>query len=168
MRCVRAVALVPSVAKTGLRGCAYWATKDKAVIAVSDRMKSEEKVWFSFFHEACHVLEHSKRAVFIDHDMNNSDDTLDVDIEDEADNFAAEALVPVSVVEKFEHSFHSKRHNVSSSAFCRFAKENSVSAGLLLERLQHEGTLPRNSALNKKVKRKVEFSIDSAPHSLSL
>ncbi|UWQ74428.1 HigA family addiction module antitoxin [Leisingera sp. M658] len=154
-----AIAFVPSVPKTGLRGCAYWASKDKAVIAVSDRMKSEERMWFSFFHEACHILEHSKRAVFIDHDQNNADQTLDVDIEQEADNFAAEFLVTSRVVNAFRNSFSISHHAISEDSFRAFAKQNDVSAGLLLERLQYEGIIPQNSRLNSKIKRKLEFQL---------
>lgn len=154
-----AVAFVPSVPNTGLRGCAYWASKDKAVIAVSDRMKSEERMWFSFFHEACHILEHSKRSVFIDHDANRSDLTLDLDIEQEADQFAAEFLIPTRVVRAFQNSFTNIGHGMTEESFRKFAKENDVSAGLLLERLQHEEIMPQNSRLNSKLKRKIQFEI---------
>jgi len=154
-----AVALVPSAPKTGLRGCAYWESKDKAVIAVSDRMKSEERMWFSFFHEACHVLEHSKRAIFIDHDHNSADYTLDVDLEQEADRFAAEFLVPNTVVKAFRTNFSTRAPTIREDSLRAFARQNDVSAGLLLERLQYEDIIPQNSHLNSKIKRKIEFQL---------
>ncbi|MDW3181475.1 HigA family addiction module antitoxin [Roseobacter sp.] len=152
-----AVAMVPSVAKTGLRGAAYWARKDKAVIVISDRLKFEENVWFSFFHEACHILEHSKKAVFID---SYQEGTGGRDIEREADEFSAEMLVPKAVIEKFQSVYGTGVRQISQPSFKRFSQQNGVSPGLLLMRLQHHEIVPRNSKLSK-LKRKVEFTVES-------
>lgn len=152
-----AVALVPSVAKTGLRGAAYWATKDKAVIVLSDRLTFEENIWFSFFHEACHILEHSKKAVFIDQDKKG---TGGRDIEMEADEFSAETLIPRSVIDDFQRRFGVNVRKISRSSFEQFSEQNGVSPGLLLMRLQHHDIIPRNSTLSK-LKRKAEFSVGS-------
>ncbi|MCV7072838.1 ImmA/IrrE family metallo-endopeptidase, partial [Mycobacterium rufum] len=65
-----------------------WETRPRAVIALSDRYKTEDQFWFSFFHEAGHVLLHSKKETFID-DGSESDD-----IEDAANRFAANTLIP--------------------------------------------------------------------------
>lgn len=149
-----AVALVPSVAKTGLRGAAYWATKDKAVIAVSDRLKRESNVWFSFFHEACHILEHSKKAVFLDE---NGSGTGGRDIEKEADSFSAEKLVPRAIVDEFKASHGPRNVRITQKEFKRFANQHCVAPGLLLARLQHEEVVPQGTQLAK-LKRKVEFA----------
>ena len=36
------------------------------MIQLSARHKSDDHLWFSFFHEAAHVLLHSKKSVFVD------------------------------------------------------------------------------------------------------
>jgi len=151
-----AVALVPSVANTGLRGAAYWARKDKAVIVLSDRLKFEANIWFAFFHEACHILEHSKKAVFIDRDHEG---TGDRDIEKEADEFSAEKLIPSIVLKKFQLTYGAKVTKISSAAFKKFAEENEVAPGLLLMRLQHHEVISRKTALAK-IKRKAEFKVE--------
>lgn len=148
-----AVALVPTVPNTGLRGAAYWAKKDKAVIVVSDRLKHEANVWFSFFHEVCHILEHSKKAVFID---NYDEGTGGRDIEAEADEFSAETLIPRSVLSVFTERYGCYVPKMSPTVFKNFAQEHNVAPGLLLMRLQHHKVLPRKSPLAK-LKRKLEF-----------
>jgi len=150
-----AVALVPSVAKTGLRGAAYWATKDKAVIVVSDRLKREANVWFSFFHEACHILEHSKKAVFLDE---KDTGTGGRDIEKEADRFSAETIIPGMIVDEFKASYGPRVTRITQKAFKDFADRKRVAPGLLLARLQHEDIIPQKTPLAK-LKRKVEFSV---------
>lgn len=152
-----AVALVPMVAKTGLRGAAYWARKDKAVIIISDRLKREANIWFSFFHEACHILEHSKKAVFIDQEEKG---TGGRDIEAEADQFSAETLIPTDVLEAFVSTYGAYVPTMKSSVFKCFAEEHEVAPGLLLMRLQHHKVIPQKTSLVK-VKRKVEFSIQN-------
>jgi Zn-dependent peptidase ImmA (M78 family) len=66
-----------------------WLSSDKAMILLSLRGKSEDKFWFSFFHEAGHVvLQHSKKELFIN-DGPKSDPR-----EQEADEYASEHLIP--------------------------------------------------------------------------
>ena len=150
-----AVALIPMVPKTGLRGAAYWATKDKAVIVISDRLKREPNVWFAFFHEVCHILEHSKKAVFID---GADSGTSERDIEAEADQFSAETLIPNHVLTEFTSTFGEYVPKMRADLFKRFADKYEVSPGLLLTRLQHHKVIPRQTSLAK-LMRKVEFSI---------
>lgn len=150
-----ALALVPSLPNTGMRGAAHWVTKDKAVITLSDHGKSEEKLWFAFYHEAAHILLHSKKAVFIDH----SDDSgsADRELEAEANEFAAEQIIPRQEVRKFEAFFANRRGHVRKQVLVDFAASLGISPGLLLERLQFNEILDRNTKLNKELKRRVEF-----------
>lgn len=152
-----AVALVPMVSNTGLRGAAYWARKDKAVIVLSDRLKREANVWFAFFHEACHILEHSKKAVFIDQEDKG---TGERDIEAEADQFSAEILVPSSVLEAFVSTYGHHVTTMKAQTFKCFASQQNVPPGLLLTRLQHHKIIPQRTSLVK-VKRRVEFTVDA-------
>lgn len=154
-----AVALVPTVARTGLRGAAYWAKKDKAVIVVSDRMKNEPSVWFSFFHEACHILEHSKKSVFIDIGNGGSNrSSSGRDIEIEADEFSAETLIPMSIVRDFQSNYGPKVTRISTKEFKKFASLHEIAPGLLLVRLQHHDVISHKTPLAK-LKKKVEFTV---------
>ena len=60
----------------------------RAIIALSARHKTDDHLWFSFFHEVAHLLLHSKRNVFVD-DANGGDD----ETEAEANEWATNILV---------------------------------------------------------------------------
>jgi HTH-type transcriptional regulator / antitoxin HigA len=83
-----AVALVPEMKKVPWNGATRWLTPRKAMILLSLRGKGEDKFWFSFFHEAGHVLNDSKKDLFI------NDGTHDDPREKRADDFASELLIP--------------------------------------------------------------------------
>jgi len=83
-----AVALVPEMKKVPWNGATKWLNPQKAMILLCLRGKGEDKFWFSFFHEAGHVLNDSKKDLLINN--NSSDDPREV----RADKFAAEFLIP--------------------------------------------------------------------------
>ena len=55
---------------------------------LDDRYKKDDFFWFTFFHEAAHLLLHSKKETFVDDGTDN-----DV-IENEANDFATDFLIP--------------------------------------------------------------------------
>ena len=82
---------VQELPKSGANGATRWLSPQKALIQMSLRNKWADIFWFTFFHEACHLLEHRRqRRVVID--------GLDADpdlesIEEEADQFAKDFLI---------------------------------------------------------------------------
>jgi hypothetical protein len=60
-----AVVFVGEIGKTRASGAARWLTPTKALIQLSLRHKSDDHLWFSLFHEAAHILLHSKKETFI-------------------------------------------------------------------------------------------------------
>ncbi len=60
-----AVVFVPELPKTGVSGCTRW-LGGKAVIQLSLRYKSNDQLWFTFFHEAGHILKHGRKEVFLE------------------------------------------------------------------------------------------------------
>ncbi len=69
-----AVVLVPELPGTRVSGATRWLTPGKALIQLSLRYKSDDQLWFTFFHEAAHVLLHGKRDLFIE-DLGADDET---------------------------------------------------------------------------------------------
>ena len=61
-----AVVFLPTPTGCRASGAARWLTSDKAIIQLSLRGKSDDLLWFTFFHEAGHILRHGKRRVFLD------------------------------------------------------------------------------------------------------
>ncbi|NTV67010.1 MAG: HigA family addiction module antidote protein [Chlorobaculum sp.] len=67
-RCLRAgvkVVFTPCLQKAPLNGSTRW-LNDTPLIQLSDRFKRNDIFWFTFFHEAAHILKHNKKDVFIE------------------------------------------------------------------------------------------------------
>ncbi|HDZ02001.1 MAG TPA: ImmA/IrrE family metallo-endopeptidase, partial [Nitrospirae bacterium] len=86
--------------------------------------KGSDMFWFSFFHEAGHVLYDGKKDLLINDD--NKDDPREV----RADRFAAEFLIP-SRYDALISSFLSKKEVVN------LAKELGISPAIVAGRYQH-------------------------------
>ncbi|MCC5812012.1 MAG: HigA family addiction module antidote protein [Ectothiorhodospiraceae bacterium] len=133
------VALVLEPAPRGcpISGAAQWLGKNKAMIALSLRHKTNDHLWFSFFHEAGHITLHAKRLQFID-----LDDGLDDEQEREADAFAQDHLIPPEALVELRGMLPSE------AAVRAFAARVGIAPGIVVGRLQNEGLLPW-SHLNK-------------------
>lgn len=120
------VVFVPEVKGCRISGATWWASPSRAVIALSDRYKKDDHFWFTFFHEAAHVLLHSKKETFVD-------DGTDNDIlEDEANSFAADFLIPPDSASRLTRL--TSDHDVEA-----FAREIGIAPGIVVGRLQHDG-----------------------------
>ena len=127
-----ALAIIKPLPKTALSGAAWWLSPRKAVIQLSARHKSDDHLWFSFFHEAAHLLLHSKKCVFVDGTNGGG-----AELETEANEWAANALVARNAWEQFVAS--SRR---SESAVCTFADQEGIARGIVVGMLQHAGVVP--------------------------
>lgn len=128
-----AVVFAPEFPNTHVWGATRWLRPDKALIQLSLRYKTDDHLWFTFFHEAGHVLLHGKRDVFIESD-NEKDER-----EAQANRFAANWLIPTSELDAFMQTEDKSKQGIS-----RFATRIRVSPGIVVGRLQHEGYLPHS------------------------
>ena len=129
-----ALATVKPLPKTALSGVSRWVSPRKALIQLSARHMSDDHLWFSFFHEAGHILLHDKRNAFI-HDGKGKITKFD----EEADKWATDFLIPPDSWEEFISWSGSDKHSVLD-----FAEEQGIAPGIVVGRLQHEGLLPWN------------------------
>jgi len=127
-----ALVFVSELPGTHLSGTTRWLGKDKALIMLSLRHKSDDHLWFSFFHEAAHVLLHGKRNVFLD-----ETDRMSGDKEDEANQFARNMLIPEG-----EYSTFSARRRFYRNDIEAFARKVGIAPGIVVGRLQHEEKIP--------------------------
>ncbi len=127
-----ALALIQPLPKTALSGAAWWLSPKKAVIQLTTRHKSDDHLWFSFFHEAAHILLHSKRGVFVDEINGNI-----AEQEIEANEWASNILVPKPAWDQFVSSLPRSAHTVRE-----FAEEQGIAPGIVVGMLQHKGFLP--------------------------
>ena len=129
-----ALTFVPALPKLAISGVTRWKGPEKALVSLSDRYKSDDQLWFSFFHEACHVLEHKTGTIYID---SPADPNGDPD-ERRANEFARDTLIPPAAFAEF-----TIRTRYSKEAIVAFAKTIGISPGIVVGRLQHENLLPR-------------------------
>lgn len=114
-----------------ISGATRWLGQDKALIILSDRYKTNDQFWFTFFHEAAHLLFHSKKLLFID-----TEGQLDDSQENEANSFASNHLIPSKYVNKLY------KLPKSEIAVKFFAAEIGIAPGIVVGRMQREGILP--------------------------
>jgi HTH-type transcriptional regulator/antitoxin HigA len=142
-----AVVFVPEITGTRASGAARWLSPTKALVQLSLRHKSDDHLWFSFFHEAAHLLLHSKKATFI------SDGTeVDSETEQEANSFAASLLIPAGL--EAELTQIRTREEVED-----FARRLGIAPGIVVGRLQKEGIFEWRQG--NRLKRRFEFSEQS-------
>jgi addiction module HigA family antidote len=128
-----AVKFIPELPRIRVSGVSRWLSSYKALIQLNLRYKTDDQLWFTFFHEAGHIVLHRKRAIFIDHDFNQSEDSE----EQEANEFAANILIPPKKLQEFIRQDDKTRETI-----IRFASEIGIAPGIVVGRLQHEGILP--------------------------
>lgn len=127
-----AVVFVPELPKTRTSGATRWLKPDKALIQLSLRHKTDDHFWFSFFHEAGHILRHGKRSVFLEFKENQEDEE-----EKEANKFAADLLIPPAEWERFLASSQKR----TKAGIRQLASEIGIAPGIVVGRLQHEEEL---------------------------
>ena len=106
---------------------------------LSFRYLSDDHFWFTFFHEAAHLILHREKYIFLE-----GDDRLSSDEEEEANKFAADTLIPP----EFQAEMMSLP--AETRAVMRFARKVGVSRGIVVGQLQHRGLLRRNQLNNLK------------------
>ncbi len=132
---------VPSIPKAKVSGVARWINRQCPIIQLSLLGKSNDRFWFSFFHEAAHILLHTeaKENIFLD-DKHDSD--CNSSLEKEANAFAENLLIPAEhqTVLREIRSRHDLMH---------FAREINIHPGIVVGRLQKEQMIPYGSRFNK-------------------
>ncbi len=135
-----AVVFVPELPKTGVYGATRW-IGNKAVIQLSLRYKSNDHLWFTFFHEAGHIIKHGRKEIFIE------GNGLDNEKEEEANAFARDRLIPQAALRKFIQSWDGR----SLAPIETFAKKIKIAPGIVVGRLQHDKLLPNSHGNGLKV-----------------
>ncbi len=135
-----AVVFIPELPKTGVYGATRW-IGDRAVIQLSLRYKSNDHLWFTFFHEAGHIIKHGRKEIFIE--GNGLDDKK----EEEANVFARDKLIPPAEYRRFVSSWDGR----SLAPIEAFAGKIKVAPGIVVGRLQHDNLLPNSHGNRLKV-----------------
>jgi Zn-dependent peptidase ImmA (M78 family) len=129
------VAVIVLRAPSGCRasGATRFLSPEKASLLLSFRYLSDDHFWFTFFHEAGHLILHGEDALFIE-----ADEMLDSVQEDEANRFAEEILIPKELRSELTTL------PLTSHAVIRFSVRAGVAPGIVVGQLQHQGRLAQN------------------------
>ncbi|MFH0778951.1 MAG: helix-turn-helix domain-containing protein [Candidatus Eisenbacteria bacterium] len=128
-----AVAFVPELPKSRASGATRWLSPRKALIQLSFRYRSDDQLWFTFFHEAGHIILHGKKAIYIEAMKQGGPH------EEAADRFAADFLIPGNQYKKLRANSMFTRDLVAG-----FARKIGVAPGIVVGRLQYDGLLAHN------------------------
>lgn len=130
-----AFCMVQELPKSGANGATRWLTDSKALIQMSIRNKWADIFWFTFFHEACHLLKHRRqRRIVID---GLGDDPDVAEIEAEADQFARDFLIGPR-----DWSNFCSEGRFTAGSVKEFAQSVGIAPFIVVGRLQREKHLP--------------------------
>jgi HTH-type transcriptional regulator/antitoxin HigA len=128
-----ALVITPHLAKTYVDGVSKWIDKDTALIILSNRRKGIDSFWFNFFHELGHLLKHNKKKLFI-----NAEETLNSDIEKEANEFANNTLIPKDEYRNLKKEF------LNEKKIKEIAEKLNIHPSIIVGRLQFDKIIKYN------------------------
>jgi hypothetical protein len=123
-----AVVFTPEIKGAPVSGATQWLTPDKALLQLSLRYKTNDHFWFSFFHEAGHILKHGKKEKFVE---DGGDDGAK---EAEANRFAEDFLIPRERLADLQELR-------TREQILEFAGSVGIAPGIVLGRLQKMGAI---------------------------
>ncbi|WP_157594150.1 ImmA/IrrE family metallo-endopeptidase [Streptosporangium amethystogenes] len=141
-----AVVFVGEITGARASGATRWISTDKAMLLLSLRYKTDDHLWFTFFHEIGHILLHGKSDTWIENNIPDDDPK-----EEEADQFSCDLLIPKKHLAKL-------RSLKSLGSVRTFASDIGVSPGIVVGRLQHDGLWPARQGNG--LKQEVELESD--------
>ncbi|MCK5797677.1 MAG: ImmA/IrrE family metallo-endopeptidase [Deltaproteobacteria bacterium] len=148
-----AVVFVPAPTGCPASGATQWLAPDRAMLLLSLRHRSNDHLWFTFFHEAGHLLLHGKRMMFIE-----GVEGLDEAHEAEADRFARDLLIPPAAAKRLATLTSSGR--VSKARVRAFARDIGIAPGIVVGRMQKEDWLDWKFMNDLKVRYSLEDKLD--------
>jgi len=117
-------------------GASLWLNSNKAMVLLSSRYRTDDHLWFTFFHELGHILLHSKKELFIEFDRSSLNLSKE---EEEANIFSANHLIPEKDLKEWLACETSK---ISRNAVVSFSQTLGISPGILVGRLQFMQKIP--------------------------
>lgn len=128
--------------KCPVSGVALVLASGARVIGLSGRYLVDDHFWFTFFHEAGHLLLHEPSSVFVDDIEAVPANQHGDGPEAEADRFASESLLPSALRSGVPQ-------RPSPFQVHGLAQRAGVSPGVIVGQLQHLGLLSFKSPLNR-------------------
>lgn len=141
------VVYTPCLPKAPIAGSTRW-LNDTPLIQLSGRYKRNDSFWFTFFHEAGHIILHGKKDIFLEK-IDYSD--YDKNKEEEADNFAIRWTLTKEEEQEIIDAAPLTEFDIKM-----FAKKFNTHPAIIIGRLQHDELIPYG--LGRQFFKPVEFN----------
>jgi addiction module HigA family antidote len=125
--------------KAPINGSTRW-LQNSPVIQLTDMYKRNDIFWFTFFHEAGHILLHGKKDIFMEFDGYKEEDH---GREQEANEFAVQWTLTEKQEKEIRESWPLK-----AQAVLKFAERFNTHPAIIVGRLQREGIINHNKWRN--------------------
>ena len=141
------VVFTPCLPKAPIAGSTRW-INDTPLIQLSGRYNRNDSFWFTFFHEAGHIILHGKKDIFLEK-IDYSD--YDKNKEDEANDFAIKWTLTKEEEQEIIDSAPLEESDIKS-----FAKKFNTHPAIIIGRLQHDKLV--SYGLGRQFLKPVEFN----------
>lgn len=131
--CGVALVIAPTPKGCPASGATRFLSPTKALMVLSFRYRSDDHFWFTFFHEAGHLVLHSRDALFLEDESEVSSKE-----EAEANEFAVQSLIPADLMPEL-HDLRPRTRDV-----IRFAVKAGIAPGIVVGQLQYMGRIGFN------------------------
>lgn len=131
--CGVALVFTENLPKAPISGASRW-FHNKPIIQMADRFKTDDHFWFTFFHEAAHIILHGKKDIFLE---NVAGTEMEQDKEEEANAFAAKLLLTENELQQIIDAAP-----LDEDMIYAFANKFRTPTGVIIGRLQHVGLIP--------------------------
>lgn len=132
-KCGVSVVFTQNLPKAPISGATRW-FHNKPIIQLSGRYGTSDHFWFTFFHEAAHIILHGKKEIFLENVEGTGTDRAK---EEEANRFAAKTLLTENELQEITNSAP-----LTENMIYEFAKKFRTPAGVIIGRLQHLKLIP--------------------------
>ena len=136
----------PCLPKAPISGSTHW-LNDTPLIQLTGRYNRNDSFWFTFFHEAGHILLHGKKDIFLEK-VEYSD--KDIEKEKEADEFAVKWTLTKEEEQEIIDSAPLTEGDIRS-----FARKFNTHPAIIIGRLQHDKLI--SYGLGRQFFKPVEF-----------
>ncbi len=131
-KCGVSLAIVPTPTGCPASGATKFLSTGRAMILLSNRYQTDDQFWFTFFHEAGHLILHSLETARVEISDAEFQDTEE---EQQANAFASELLIPT------EHQAELSILPTTQDHIISFACAVGTSPGIVVGQLQHLGRI---------------------------
>jgi addiction module HigA family antidote len=131
--CGVAVVFTRNLPKAPISGATRW-FHNKPIIQLSGRFKTNDHFWFTFFHEAAHILLHGKKDIFLE---NVEGTAMDQEKEKEANTFAAKLLLSENELQEIQNALP-----LTEKTIYAFSEKFRTPPGVIIGRLHHLKLIP--------------------------